>query len=90
MLELLAAVLMSDFVIEQLKEIGNKMNGGYPRWQSQNLKKLRLPILDSIPENISQILIEAYRKSDQNLINSYINSSEIMMFKKPVGQTRLF
>jgi tRNA1(Val) A37 N6-methylase TrmN6 len=89
-LELLAAVMMSDFVKDQLKEIGNKMNGGYPRWQSQNLKKLRIPIIDAIPENISQTLIEAYRNSDQKIINRYINVAEIMKFNKTVGQTRLF
>lgn len=89
-LELLAAILMSDFVKDQLKEIGNIMNGGYPRWQSQNLKKLKIPIIDAIPENISHILIEAYRNSDQKIINRYINAEEIIKFTKPVGQTRMF
>jgi len=57
---LLASILMSDFIYEQLLHIGNKMKGGYPRWQSQNIKKLRVPILNSIPFEIKESLIQAY------------------------------
>lgn len=89
-LALLSAILMSDFVKEQLTELGNKMNGGYPRWQSQNLKKLRIPLIDSIPEKIALEIIQAYREKDYKKINNLINPTEISKFSFSKGQTRLF
>ena len=56
-LRLLAAFLMSDFVRQQLQAVTNQMNGGFARWQSQHLRKLRLPRLSTIPnEDVNQIL----------------------------------
>lgn len=76
-LELLAAILLSDFIKIQLLELGNKMNGGYPRWQSQNLRKLQTPIIDSIPEEIAQKIVVAYHERDYSKINSLVNEKEI-------------
>ena len=59
-LKILAALLLSDFVRLQLSNIGNKMNGGYPRWQSQYLKKLRIPRIKSLPANLIKEIILAY------------------------------
>ena len=59
-LNLLAGILMSNFVRNQLEELGNKMNGGYPRWQSQNLKKLRIPVIDAMPDSVKFGLEQAY------------------------------
>ena len=69
-LQLLSAMLMSDFVRNQLLSITNCMNGGYPRWQSQYLRKLVMPDVKSIGEELSSRMLDAYRQSDINRINS--------------------
>ncbi len=89
-LKLLAAILMSDFVKNQLLELGNKMNGGYPRWQSQNLRKLRIPIINSIPDEMIDKILSAYDEKDYNLINSLITEDVIRGFSIKVGQAKLF
>jgi adenine-specific DNA-methyltransferase len=89
-LELLAAILMSSFVKIQLLELGNKMNGGYPRWQSQNLKKLRVPIIDAIPAETARTLSRAYQKRDYDQINNIITKEEIAGYCFSVRQTKLF
>ena len=89
-LKLLAAILMSDFVKNQLLELGNKMNGGYPRWQSQNLRKLRIPVIDSIPEKTAKIIAEAYDERDYFRINSFINEKEIGNYTFSADQLKLF
>ena len=80
-LYVLAALLMSDFVRNQLSAVTNKMNGGFPRWQSQHLRKLRLPDVMSIPNNDIQSLLDNYSRQNLIAINSIVdklvtNSSE--------------
>lgn len=87
---LLAAILMSDFIYEQLLHIGNKMKGGYPRWQSQNIRKLQIPILHSIPPKEKFHLLGAYKKRDLNKINSIITPKNIAKFEITEGQGILF
>jgi hypothetical protein len=89
-LVLLAAILMSDFVKDQLMELGNKMNGGYPRWQSQNLKRLRLPIIEAIPVEIAKKILSAYGRKDYVTINQIITKEQISDFKITSGQMALF
>lgn len=89
-LKILAAILMSDFVKNQLLELGNKMNGGYPRWQSQNLRKLRVPMLNSIPKKIIDQILTAYDERNYDLINNLITENTIKGFSIQVGQTKLF
>lgn len=89
-LVLLAAILMSDFVKNQLLELGNKMNGGYPRWQVQNLKKLRVPIIDAIPKKSVKEIVQAYHVKDYPKINSLINPTEISNYTISAGQMVLF
>jgi adenine-specific DNA-methyltransferase len=89
-LTILAAILMSDFARDQLSEFGNKMNGGYPRWQSQNLRKLRLPLISSIPEMTRIELICAYEGMDIKTINSLITTEQISQYEITFGQTVLF
>lgn len=86
----LAAILMSDFVKDQLLELGTTMNGGYPRWQSQNLKKLRIPILTTIPNDTYQELIHAYQRNDLQRINELVIEDRMNDYSFQVGQTRLF
>jgi tRNA1(Val) A37 N6-methylase TrmN6 len=47
-LKILASILMSDFIREQLSQIGIRMNGGFPRFQAQILKKLRIPNIGNL------------------------------------------
>ena len=89
-LTLLAALLMSDFVKDQLLEFGNKMNGGYARWQSQNLKKLKVPVIDSIPSDTAFRLIHAYENQNIAEINRLITPSRISEYEFTVGQASLF
>lgn len=62
-LELLSAILMSKFVTCQLSSIANTMNGGFVRWQSQYLHKLRIPNLFDMDVEASELL-DAYHKHD--------------------------
>jgi hypothetical protein len=71
-LRLLAAFLMSDFVRNQLSAVTNKMNGGFPRWQSQHLRKLRLPILNAIPSDEVEQLLSLYDKRNVARLNEKI------------------
>lgn len=73
-LELLSAFLCSQFVRNQLYDFGNLMNGGYLRWQSQTLKKLRLPLLDIIPFPVERKIIQAYRDKDYLEIDSLVGN----------------
>jgi len=89
-LKLLAAILMSDLMLTQLHKIGNKMNGGYPRWQSQNLRKLKIPILEQFDENFSKNIIDAYDKNDIELINQLVSIDKIARHSQEKGQMKLF
>jgi adenine-specific DNA-methyltransferase len=89
-LTILATILMSKFARNQLLEFGNKMNGGYPRWQSQNLRKLRLPLINAIPDKVKNELITCYQNRDVEKINTLITPEKISEFKITTGQTVLF
>ena len=71
-LRLLAAFLMSDFVRKQLSSVTNHMNGGFSRWQSQHLRKLRLPNLNSIASDDVQQLLSSYERMEVSAINKRI------------------
>ena len=71
-LKVLAALLMSDFVRAQLASVTNKMNGGFARWQSQHLRKLRLPDIHTMSENDIQALLDGYSRRDIHSINSAV------------------
>lgn len=72
-LKILSAVLMSDFIVNQLSQLTNNMNGGYPRWQSQYVRKLRLPDISLIKPSYSERLISYYDSGNRKEINSLIN-----------------
>lgn len=85
----LAALLMSDFVRNQLSAVTNKMNGGFSRWQSQHLRKLRLPDVMSIPINDIQSLLDNYSIRNVVAINSIVNRlvanpSQSPLHRKPI------
>lgn len=61
-LKLLSAILASDFVCRQLASITTKMSGGYTRWQSQYLHRLRVPDIFHLDEEDSESLLASYEK----------------------------
>ena len=69
-LRLLAALLMSDFTRNQLASVTNKMNGGFSRWQSQHLRKLRLPALNTLSSEDVQDILLSYERKEIASINS--------------------
>lgn len=72
-LKILSAVLMSDFIVNQLSQLANNMNGGYPRWQSQYVRKLRLPDINAIKPSYSEQLISYYDTRNRSAINAVVN-----------------
>lgn len=72
-LQLLSAMLMSDYVKGQLLSITNCMNGGYPRWQSQYLRKLLMPDINAIEEDLATQLLSAYHRFDLNGVNETVD-----------------
>lgn len=73
-LKLLSAMLMSDYVKGQLLSIANCMNGGYPRWQSQYLRKLLMPDINAIEEDLANRLLSAYHRFDLNGLNEAVDT----------------
>ncbi len=71
-LKILASILMSNFIREQLSQIGIRMNGGFPRFQAQILKKLRIPNIEYLTSEEKAALIESYDKLDLLIINKII------------------
>ena len=72
-LRLLAAFLMSDFVRDQLSAVTNAMNGGFSRWQSQHLRKLRIPDINAISATDTQQILSFYECKEISSINHIIN-----------------
>lgn len=72
-LKMLAALLMSDFIKSQLHNLSNHMNGGYARWQSQYLRKLRIPQLSALPDRLASDLLAAYDNRDYASINQIVD-----------------
>lgn len=88
-LVILAAMLMSEFVMEQLLDLGTRMNGGYPRWQSQNLRKLRIPVINAMPHEVSESLVRAYHERDYSTINELVNEHGLGDYEYQSGQLKL-
>lgn len=89
-LKILACFLMSDFVKNQISENGNKMNGGYCRWQSQNLRKVLIPYIHALPSNYREKLIASYENMEIEHINELINSIDYSNIKQTTGQLTIF
>jgi hypothetical protein len=65
---------MSEFVTKQLKTISNSMNGGYSRWQAQNLRKIVIPLIQNISEKEQEELLTAFVGKDLIKINKIVNA----------------
>lgn len=72
-LKILACILMSDFIKDQLSQIGIRMNGGLPRFQIQTLKKLRIPQLNELADSDRIKLVESYDRRNLEIINEIVN-----------------
>lgn len=72
-LKVLGAVLMSDIIHKQLCGVSNQMNGGYPRWQSQNLRKLLIPDILHIEASFEARLVNCYEQGDYETINMLVH-----------------
>ncbi|MGN0029320.1 MAG: class I SAM-dependent DNA methyltransferase [Marinilabiliaceae bacterium] len=82
-LKLLASFLMSDFVRRQLSSLSNRMNGGFARWQSQYLRKIRIPDLRRIPYGQAEELLDCYNRWDIMGINRLTSAIVAAVEKDP-------
>ena len=73
-LKILSAILMSDIIRQQIGSITNNMNGGFPRWQSQYLRKLKVPDFLALDGAIEDKLIRSYDEKDFDAVNSQVSS----------------
>jgi len=72
-LQVLAALLVSDFVRGQLFHIGVRMNHGLPRLQAQTLRKLRIPDILAMTTFEYQRLLRAYQQQDKIELNDVVD-----------------
>jgi hypothetical protein len=72
-LKILASILMSDFIKHQMSQIGIRMNGGLPRFQSQVLKQLKIPSINGLSKTDRDEMIKAYDRKDLETSNRIIN-----------------
>jgi hypothetical protein len=79
-LKILSAILMSDVIRQQISSITNNMNGGFPRWQSQYLRKLKVPDFMDMDSTSEDNLIQSYDKKDLDAVNKQV----CMLYDKSV------
>ncbi|MBR1546812.1 MAG: N-6 DNA methylase [Prevotella sp.] len=72
-LKMLSAILMSDIIRRQISSLTNNMNGGYPRWQSQYLRKLRVPYFVAVDDELESELIHSYDEKDYVGVNRLVS-----------------
>lgn len=72
-LKILSAILMSDIIRQQIGSITNNMNGGFPRWQSQYLRKLKVPDFMAMDTSSEDKLIQSYDDKDFDAVNRYVS-----------------
>ena len=73
-LKILSAVLMSDIIRQQIGSITNNMNGGFPRWQSQYLRKLKVPDIMAMEGTQEDQLVQSYDDMDFDAVNRQVRS----------------
>ena len=56
-----------------MSQIGIRMNGGLPRFQSQVLKQLKIPNIHGLGKTDRDELIKAYDGQDLETLNQIIN-----------------
>ena len=70
--KILSSFLMSDSIRFQISSVTNNMNGGFPRWQSQHLRKLRLPNIKKIETDVADLLVKSYDQRDFAMMNKLV------------------
>ena len=68
-LKVLGALLMSDIFVSQLNSQSVKMHGGFVRRQTQNLRRIVLPDMRLLAENIRNELSVMFDNKDQDGIS---------------------
>ena len=71
-LKILSAILMSDIIRQQIGSITNNMNGGFPRWQSQYLRKLKVPDFMTMDTTLEDKLIQSYDEKNLDAVNRQV------------------
>jgi hypothetical protein len=64
---------MSNNIRQQIGNITNNMNGGFPRWQSQYLRKLKVPNIGLLDKVLCDQLINCYDIRDYDKINTLVD-----------------
>lgn len=86
-LKILSVILMSDNIRQQIGNITNNMNGGFPRWQSQYLRKLKVPNIGQLKKVLCDQLVNCYDIRDYDTINMLVgqlyNQQNMSDSKKP-------
>lgn len=72
-LKILSTILMSNNIRQQIGNITNNMNGGFPRWQSQYLRKLKVPNIGLLDKALCDQLINCYDIRDYDKINTLVD-----------------
>ena len=86
--KILSAVLMSENVREQIRQITNNMNGGFPRWQSQYLRKLQIPNIMEISTAMGNDIIDMYEQKNYKELNELVG--RLYTERKDGGVSREF
>ena len=85
-LKVLSAILMSDIIRRQIGCITNNMNGGFPRWQSQYLRKLKVPDFLEMDATWEDSLTQSYDDKDFDAVNRYVS---MLYANQPASQSLL-
>lgn len=89
-LDVLAGILSTDFVASQLGVVGNKMNGGYPRWQAQNIRRLVIPDARKLSTDWLVAMSQAYNDKDYGKMNTLVLESNIINNYQDIDQMVMF
>jgi len=85
-LKILSAILMSDIIRQQIGSITNNMNGGFPRWQSQYLRKLKVPDFMAMDQEAEDQLIHSYDEKDFDAVNRQVGTLYANFATKKIRQ----
>jgi len=72
-LKALGAVLMSGFASRQISAVSVKMRGGMPRWQAQNLRRIRVPSIQDMPRGVRMRLAGLFDAKDAARIDAVLD-----------------
>lgn len=85
-LKIMGALLSTEFVNEQVRAASVAMRGGYARWQSQSLRKIRLPIIEALPSVVKAKLCRAFDTRNSSLAQQTLAEIIGSSRAKPPGE----